>query len=545
VGRFTTQVLPLAVLLTLVLAAAAQAGTMRLYSCQTPSGRVVGTHGWSAAASLCSSTPRGFLQVTSPATYTRFDAAADTSIGSFIIDVCGQPSSEEVHGIAAGPMANPLVLRSAFGGRGEVLGCTGAFGGGGPDVTRIAPVIICWGSCSSIRVYSLRADVVDAHTPKVANVTGSLIASATQTTTETVRFDATDLGVGVLRSTLEARIDRSGEWEPIVSARVQSTETCRPLGETDYLYEFDSPQPCPLSVKDAELVLKPGVLPVGSHDLRVNVEDAAGNKTPLVAAKVYTVPAPPVVKPPPVIDDPGDPGVAPGSNQAANGTPIIPPETPTATGTAQLTIAGGSSRTVKGSGATSIQGRLTDASGNPIAGAALSVQARALLPKPRTGTGIWEVLGTTTTNGNGEYRATVPKGASRTVLITYRRLASDVMPAALAQTDLLVPATITVSPKRTRVRNGRSFVVNGRVAGPIPRGGVPVALEVREPGRWIPVATTKRWVRTKTNGRFTLSYRFRSTFEPATYRFRVVADEDSAFAYTRGVSRTIPVRVRP
>jgi hypothetical protein len=72
-----------------------------------------------------------------------------------------------------------------------------------------------------------------------------------------------------------------------------------------------------------------------------------------------------------------------------------------------------------------------------------------------------------------------------------------------------------------------------------------VGMEVREPGRWIPVATTRRWVRTRASGTFTLSYRFLKTFRPARYRFRVVADEDSAFPYGRGASRSIDVRVRP
>lgn len=108
-----------------------------------------------------------------------------------------------------------------------------------------------------------------------------------------------------------------------------------------------------------------------------------------------------------------------------------------------------------------------------------------------------------------------------------------------------MPAQVSARARAARIRNGRSAAFTGRVAAPIPAGGVLVALEVREPGRWIPVATSRRWVRTNAKGRFRLAYRFRRTFEPSTYRFRVVAAEDSAFAYTRGVSRTIAVRVRP
>src|SRR5689334_8811257 len=84
VGRFTTQVLLLAVLFSAGIATAAKAGTMRLYSCQTPIGRVVGTHGWSVE-DLCSSASPGFLQFTQmstfPWSFTGLGAASDTTIG--------------------------------------------------------------------------------------------------------------------------------------------------------------------------------------------------------------------------------------------------------------------------------------------------------------------------------------------------------------------------------------------------------------------------------------------------------------------------------
>ena len=104
---------------------------------------------------------------------------------------------------------------------------------------------------------------------------------------------------------------------------------------------------------------------------------------------------------------------------------------------------------------------------------------------------------------------------------------------------------MTARARRARVRNRHSAVFRGRVAGPLPPGGVLVALEAREPRRWVPVATTRRWVRTNAAGEFSLRYRFTRTFSPTTYRFRVVVGEDSAFQYTRGVSRTLSVRVRP
>jgi hypothetical protein len=149
------------------------------------------------------------------------------------------------------------------------------------------------------------------------------------------------------------------------------------------------------------------------------------------------------------------------------------------------------------------------------------------------------------TDADGQFLAQIPAGASRSILVSYQPGAGDRAPAAVAETNAVAPASVIVRAKSTRIRNGRSVILRGRVAGPIPRGGVRVALEVREPSRWIPVATTRRLVRTSNSGSFTLAYRFRKTYRRATYRFHVVANEDSGFAYSRGASRTLDIHVRP
>jgi hypothetical protein len=188
---------------------------------------------------------------------------------------------------------------------------------------------------------------------------------------------------------------------------------------------------------------------------------------------------------------------------------------------------------------------LLNSDSQPIAGATVTIRSRPFLPKSGTAVGSWTDLGEVVTDAHGVFRARIPGGGSRTLLVSYRPDLTDPDPAATAVTHVVVPARIQVRPRRERVRNGRSVVFRGQVAGPIPPGGVLVALEVREPGRWIPVATTRRWVRTTRTGWFTLSYRFTRTFRRSTYRFRVVADEDSAFSYTRGTSDPIAITVRP
>jgi hypothetical protein len=175
----------------------------------------------------------------------------------------------------------------------------------------------------------------------------------------------------------------------------------------------------------------------------------------------------------------------------------------------------------------------------------VTFQSRLFLPKSRTEIGAWAPLGTSVTDSQGRFRKSIPAGPSRSILVTGGENSGAEAPEKAAKIFITVAAGIVARPTRTRIRNGHSVVFRGQVDGPIPRGGVLVALEVRDSGRWVPVATTRRWVRTSSAGAFTLSYRFLSTFRPTAYKFRVVADEDSAFQYARGSSRSITVNVRP
>jgi hypothetical protein len=47
------------------------------------------------------------------------------------------------------------------------------------------------------------------------------------------------------------------------------------------------------------------------------------------------------------------------------------------------------------------------------------------------------------------------------------------------------------------------------------------------------------------SGRFRVAYRFWKTTRPTRYRFRVLVNEDSTFAYTRATSRPVAVTVLP
>jgi hypothetical protein len=519
--RFTALASVGACLALALMAGTAHAGTMTLYSCHTPSGRIVPTHGWQLLGApeqgsgddRCANDGTLFVTVREGLYWQRWwsiVAAPDTTFASFAIGVCGRTGADTSVAIYRKDVTGYTEpIRSAI--NGGTMGCIGGSPWccgddnvvrGGPGVAEIWALARCGNSCPgtkpTLEVSTFRADVTDSAPPAASNLRGALASSTTQRGREELVFDATDVGVGVFRAVAEARI--GGDWREIVSAPVESGGACTPVRETGYLYEFSAPRPCPLSVSGATLALEPGALPAGSHDLRVRLEDAAGNGT-LLFERVYTVL-------PQAVPVPG-----------------------------RLSLSGPSNRRLRSAGPYRLSGLLVNEAGQPIANGVVAIETRDFLPRPRTPVGGWVAAGSTTTNASGRFQARVPGGASRSVRLTYN--------GRSIQADLTVAAQVSLRAKRTRVRNGESVVFTGRVKGPLPQGGVLMGLEARDGKRWTSVPTTRRLVRTSRTGAFRLSYRFRRTFRPTTFRFRAVAAGDSGFRYGTGASRTIAVHVRP
>ena len=532
---------------------------MTLYSCHTPTGRPVLTDGWKPSGSAyvgtdgCIGGALGTLGV-------RFGANAGavrgwaltvpegTSLTSFEARVCGfnggnstavvsvsQRIGDTDTGLAATTATRPQIGCVAaapwYGNAGN------AIKGGGDTVRAVTARASCLESCDGnvgVDISSFRAEISDEAPPGGAVTGGSLDTSTIQTGPETLTFSAKDVGVGVYRAVVEAQINRVGAWQEVLSAPVKPGTLCTPVRETAKLYEFASPQPCP-NLLNASLTLQKGALPVGLHDLRVRLEDAAGNSSVLVGTRSYEVPKPPDASAP-------VPETAPetGGRGRRSGTARNCPAAPTVDGPHDH-----------------------HGTESPAAHGRKVLHDRRDTRRSRRHPHLWRdgfhpdtlVLSEAGRRGrlverswNGHHRregqvpSPDPRWLLRTVLVSY---AAPGVSDAVAQADFTAPASITVRAKRTHLRNGTSAVFRGQVAGPIPNAGVPVFLEVREPTRWIPVATTQRRIRTSPSGNFTLSYKFLRTFQPARYRFRIIADEDSAFPYRRGTSPSITIYVRP
>ena len=108
VARLTIQAAVFAALLLAIGTPAAPAGTMRLYSCQTPSGRTVGTAGWTHSPVItrteafndCAAGPNGTLYAEARGPHPlsrrelgvtwRLDAPPSTSITGFATRLCAK-----------------------------------------------------------------------------------------------------------------------------------------------------------------------------------------------------------------------------------------------------------------------------------------------------------------------------------------------------------------------------------------------------------------------------------------------------------------------
>ncbi len=350
-------------------------------------------------------------------------------------------------------------------------------------------------------------------TPTGSGLSGTLL-NTTVAGKGTLSFTATDPGPGVYQA--RAKIDGKQVWAQTPNL---NEGKCVSTGTTEGVRAFNYAQPCPAETAVHAEINTAG-LTDGPHALAVEVEDAAGNTATVYSGTI-------------AIDNHPPPPRGP-----ANGTP--------ASDQATLTVAW---QSAKGKPSRSahlasryglshlVSGRLTTPAGAPIAGAAIEVtQTPAYLGASAA------ALASAHTGPDGTFTLTLPASlTSTTIVLSYRSHLGDTSPAATAALRLSMPARIhlKVTPRVTSV--GRTIVLRGTLAGPIPRGGKLVVFEARAYG-------SRSWIEfhneTVTGrGRFSVRHRF-ALPGPARYQFRVVCEQEPAFAFQRGVSNVVLVRER-
>jgi hypothetical protein len=333
-------------------------------------------------------------------------------------------------------------------------------------------------------------------------------------------LNAADVGGGVFR----AIIDADGA-DALAIPLGGPRQTCRDLDPDPGLNGFDAAQPCPLRIDNGSLDVDTSKLPQGRHVVRVLLEDAAGNRTPIFGPVTRNITSSEAI----------GPGSDPALRGAANGDG--------ASDLARLTAHWGrrGSRTLLVSRfgrAHVVRGRLRTADGAPIANAAIdmvskttAVNARELAKRagPRTG-------------ADGAWRIALPEGvSSRDVTFRYRSHVNDTIAAATAGVRLRVRAGLHLTIHPRRARRGQAIHFRGRLlGGPLPRGGKQVVLMARASrGGWVRFNV----VRTDGGGRFRAVYRFRQA-GATVFRFRALSLSEAAYPYLAGGSNVVKVRKR-
>ena len=181
-----------------------------------------------------------------------------------------------------------------------------------------------------------------------------------------------------------------------------------------------------------------------------------------------------------------------------------------------------------------VVGTLKDAADEPIEGATVCISSRDRLG------GAEEIdVEELETNRRGRAKVQLPKGASRTVKLTYW---ADEEQVEMRTVDLNVRARpkLTVLSKRKLSDGGRARF---RVELPGPyRGNRKVAVQALAPAGWLdfPGCVGK----TNPKGVFTCSYRFREQTGSVKYQFRALAPRQPGYPYLQGRSRSERLVVR-
>ena len=350
----------------------------------------------------------------------------------------------------------------------------------------------------------------DPTSPSITSLGGALQPGASITGEADVVLAASDSGPGVYGATLS--VDGA-----VTSTRIlnENDGWCRDLSQTsDGTRAFAHPDPCPQSASGA-LSLDTAKLADGAHRIVLSVDDASGNSTIAYDGTITTHNAP---------ARSAAAGSAPGRG-SANGSH--------ASESAHLTLTGRSliARGYRASAVT-LHGALSASDGTPIAGATLEVSEH-------TADGRTRALGEARTQSDGTFTAAVAGGPSRQLLVSYRAYSADGEDSASAQLHETVRAAdwLTVSPRRIS-REG-TIVLKGRVAGPVPHGGVVVELLVHYRGQWEPFRTP----RTDSHGRFKVPYRFQGAVGSFPFRAEILGAQ-AGFPYAQGASATVKVRTR-
>ena len=485
---------------------------------------------WRAAWNYGSGTQRNALTTLTDGTLLTSDAdgTADVPFGTR-----GSGSTTN-HGIVSsnirtlnltGRNASKLIYRA---GCGVAAGCpTASPSGPLPDY-----------AATGVRIFGSIVSINDPAPPNLLLAQGGLLGA--------------DPVSGTRPLTVQAAIDGSG----IRELAVYADDEPGPIGDLDYEQDVNRCDwtlavPCQ-NVQDTDIPVDTTRLRDGVHSIVVRAFDAAGNEA-TSSTRYITVKNTPPDQPTPAPTDPGgggddpghdpDPGPGgadPGGNGLPNGVPsdgggTVPVGDRPPTLAVTFDHNGKSKLTAKYGRIVWLRGRLRDGRGGAIANAQVGYSALSAKAGARV-----QSLGSVRTDSDGVFTLSVAtKLGSRQLRFAYSpQLGGPAAVSTQARLDVVAPITLKARPKL--VHNWHSVTFRGRLlAGPMPRKGKLVNLQVVVDGHWHTFAT----VRSFKSGKYKYRYRFTRSFGLVTYRFRALSRYEAAYPFVAGHSKTVKVSV--
>jgi hypothetical protein len=514
------------VLLSLLGPAAAQAGTYDVYACRLPDGSAAPAGGWSTNGLLAGSghqvssgcpltvaIPTGAVHARGTTLGWRFDAVDDTTLVAYDVTrrvtlTAGNGSAWNYEGFLDSiDYTKPHDVDHCWSGEGCFSWPASVpLAKSGISAQSLILLIDCSSGppndCqadthASLAIDRARMTLNDVIPPTFnAPPSGSLLdTSAPLTGIRTVSFSAADRGGGVYRAVLEV------DGTPVLSQPVDTNGG-------NCVAPFTRPLPCKLAAAGS-LSFDTGAVPNGPHKLRLLVYDATDSN---VAAW-----------------GPVDVTTANGPGQCATGSAVAG-----AVGV-RFATKRGRSITLRYGRARTIRGTVTDAAGQPVPGARVSLLSRVRRSGARTREGRTPILA----GADGRFTYKIPKGPSRLLRFGWRASPASSLLTCSAQLRVNVRAPVSLGVSPHVVASGSRIRLSGRLRGGyLPARGRLLDLQAFDRGRW----RLFNSVRTRRNGRFSVSYRFTSGAR-GTFPIRVRVRPSSDYPYTLGYSRVVRVRV--
>lgn len=324
---------------------------------------------------------------------------------------------------------------------------------------------------------------------------GAIAAGGTVGDILAADFDATDQGGGV--ALVELEIDGA-----VVDSREPGGSCVEP---------FTEKQPCPTNFGGSFTVDTAGYA-VGAHTWEIVATDAAGN-VGSAGAGAFVLAAPPQ---PPI----------PPADAPTNGVPAV----------SEPVVTFDKSITKVSKGSTTLTGRVTTKSGQPVVGATITLQTLDI--------GVFDSdpkgAGSVVTDANGNFSVKVRADGAKKVTAYFSPF-NGAAPTAMFSSVVRQELFLTARVSRRTVKPFGSVSISGRLSGAGDAAkDAPVEIQAVIRGKWRPIGVEEADAR----GNYKWTYEFVNVRRNADFRFRAVVRRNASWPWPSEFTSPVTVSVR-